>query len=286
MLLRPRLLEPPDGRGRQPAGVLAEQCDQGFLKVAGRQALEVEDRDQHFEAFRAARVRRQNRRRKADALRTFTGTVTYTRAAHGDRTDAGHDLALGQMPVAHQPLATVIGQLVGMAGEQDCDFGLHRLPQQRSRAVAQNLGQRVRKSSWLAELENVSVGHGVPLLRWRSGGVKHPHDTPPYPFMPSPTFAYSSPQAPLLPWLAIRMAQRRLTNQLSERRRPGVDRGHGGRLRPDHRQNARRCLWLRLENSTPSNIKPATVVSASGALLAHDTECPALTIGRWNGANG
>src|SRR6516164_9126277 len=192
MLLRPGLLEPPDGRGRQPAGVLAEQCDQGFLKVAGRQALEVEDRDQHFEAFRAARVSRQNRRRKADALRTFTGTVTYTRAAHGDRTDAGHDLALGQMPVAHQPLATVIGQLVGMAGEQDCDFGLHRLRQQRSRAVAQNLGQRVRKSSWLAELENVSVGHGVSLLRWRSGGVKHPHDTPPYPFMPSPTFAYSS----------------------------------------------------------------------------------------------
>src|SRR6516162_2900611 len=192
MLLRPRLLEPPDGRGRQPAGVLAEQCDQGFLKVAGRQALEVEDRDQHFEAFRAARVRRQNRRRKADALRTFTGTVTYTRAAHGDRSDASHDLALGQMPVAHQPLATVIGQLVGMAGEQDCDLGLHRLRQQRSRAVAQNLGQRVRKSSWLAELENVSVGHGVSLLRWRSGGVKHPHDTPPYPFMPSPTFVDSS----------------------------------------------------------------------------------------------
>jgi hypothetical protein len=27
---------------------------------------------------------------------------------------------------------------------------------------------------------------------WRSGGVKHPHDTPPYPFMPSPTFAHSS----------------------------------------------------------------------------------------------
>src|SRR5262245_19003453 len=89
MLLRPRLLGPPDGRGRQPAGVLAEQCDQGFLKVAGRQALEVEDRDQHFEDFRTARVRRQNRRRKADALRTFTGTVTYTRAAQ----------ATGPMPV-------------------------------------------------------------------------------------------------------------------------------------------------------------------------------------------
>ena len=62
----------------------------------------------------------------------------------------------------------------------------------RSRAVAQNLGQRIGKSSWLGELENVSLGHGVSLLRWRSGGVKHPHDTPPYPFMPSPTFAHSS----------------------------------------------------------------------------------------------
>src|SRR3954453_1540462 len=45
---------------------------------------------------------------------------------------------------------------------------------------------------WLRKLENVSVDHGVSLLRWRSGGVEHPHDTPPYPFMPSPTFAHSS----------------------------------------------------------------------------------------------
>jgi hypothetical protein len=41
-------------------------------------------------------------------------------------------------------------------------------------------------------LENISLSHGVSLLRWRSGGLEHPHDTPPYPFTPSPTFAYSS----------------------------------------------------------------------------------------------
>src|SRR5665213_703580 len=35
-------------------------------------------------------------------------------------------------------------------------------------------------------------GHGVSLLRWRGGGVEYPHDTPSYPFMPSPTFAHSS----------------------------------------------------------------------------------------------
>src|SRR6266700_925656 len=48
----------------------------------------------------------------------------------------------------------------------------------RSRAIAQNLSQRISKSSWLGELENVTLAHGVSLLRWRSGGFKHPHDTP------------------------------------------------------------------------------------------------------------
>jgi hypothetical protein len=30
-------------------------------------------------------------------------------------SDAGHDLALGQMLVAHEPTAAMIGELVGMA---------------------------------------------------------------------------------------------------------------------------------------------------------------------------
>src|SRR5215207_1139291 len=93
MLLRPGLLEPSDGRGRQPAGVLAKQCGQRLLEVAGGDALEVEDRDQHFEALRPAGVGRQNRRRKADALAALTNTVAHARTAHGDRTNAGHDLA-------------------------------------------------------------------------------------------------------------------------------------------------------------------------------------------------
>src|SRR5262245_61122068 len=101
------------------------------------------------------------------------------------------------MPVAHQPLAAIVGELVGMAAEQGRDLGLDCLRQQRSRAVAQNLGQRISKSCWLGKLENVSLRHGVSLLRWRSGGVEHPHDTPPYPFMPSPTFALSAGSADL-----------------------------------------------------------------------------------------
>src|ERR1700760_3781135 len=58
---------------------------------------------------------------------------------------------------------------------------------------------RPAKSFWLGELENVSVGLGVLLLQWRSGGFEPPHDTPPYPLRPSPTFAYSSS---LVGWLS------------------------------------------------------------------------------------
>src|SRR5215831_1534188 len=56
MLLRPGLFEPSHGRGREPAGILAEQRDQRLLEVAGGDALEVENRDQHLEALRPACV--------------------------------------------------------------------------------------------------------------------------------------------------------------------------------------------------------------------------------------
>jgi hypothetical protein len=49
VLLRPGFLEAPDGRGREPAGILAEQRDQRLREVAGGDALEVEHRDQDAE---------------------------------------------------------------------------------------------------------------------------------------------------------------------------------------------------------------------------------------------
>src|SRR5258705_13089835 len=56
VLVRPGVLEPTDGRSREPAGVLAKQSDERLLEIAGRDALEVENRDQHFEALRTARI--------------------------------------------------------------------------------------------------------------------------------------------------------------------------------------------------------------------------------------
>jgi hypothetical protein len=55
--------------------------------------------------------------------------LTLDRAPYIDCTDAGHDLALGQMPVAHQPPAAIIGQLVGMGAEPSRNLGFDGLPQ-------------------------------------------------------------------------------------------------------------------------------------------------------------
>jgi hypothetical protein len=69
----------------------------------------------------------------------------HARAAHGDRTDASHDLALGQVSVTHQPLAAVVSQIVGMAGEQGRNLGFDGLRQQRAGAAAQSIGQPIAK---------------------------------------------------------------------------------------------------------------------------------------------
>src|SRR4051812_2539091 len=85
------------------------------------------------------------------------------------------------MAMAHQPLAALLGVRVGVAAEEGCDLRLDGPRQQRSRALAQNFGERVGELCWLDQLDDSILDHGVSLLRWRSGGLEHPHDTPPHP---------------------------------------------------------------------------------------------------------
>ena len=115
VLLRPGVLETANGGRREPTRILAEQCHQGLLEIPGGDALQVKDRDQHLQALRPARVGRQNRRGEANTIGALTSAVTNTGTTHGNRTNAGHDLPFGQMSMAHQPMATVIRHLVGMA---------------------------------------------------------------------------------------------------------------------------------------------------------------------------
>jgi hypothetical protein len=41
------------------------------------------------------------------------------------------------------------------------------------RSVAQDFGELIVELSWLNQLGDVIIEHGISLLRWRSGGVKH-----------------------------------------------------------------------------------------------------------------
>ena len=144
--------------------------------------------------LRAPHVGRQDRRREADALGIVGGclAIAHARLAHGDRPDAGHHLALGQMAVADDALAAILGLEIGMLAEKLGDLRLDCLGQQGTRPVAQDLGELVVERPWLNQFDDVIVGHGISLLWWRSGGVEHPHDMPPSRFTPSPTFGHSS----------------------------------------------------------------------------------------------
>src|SRR5207245_3593916 len=79
-----------------------------------------------------------------------------------------------------------------MLGEKIRDFGFYGLSKQPACPLSQDFGELIVKASWLNQFEHVIVGHGISLLRWRSGGVKHPHDMPPFRFAPSPTSGDSS----------------------------------------------------------------------------------------------
>jgi hypothetical protein len=94
--------------------------------------------------------------------------------------------------MANHALVAVLGLQIGMLAEKVRDLGFDRLRQQGSSSVAQDFGELVVEHCWLNQLGDVILGHGISLLRWRSGGVKHPHDMPPSRFLPSPTFSDSS----------------------------------------------------------------------------------------------
>src|SRR5438045_4481374 len=96
------------------------------------------------------------------------------------------------MAVAHDALPARLGLQIGVLCDKLCNLRFNRLGQQQTRAAAQDLREGIDEGLWLGELDDVTVGHGVSLLHWRSGGVEHHHDTPPYPVMPSPTSGHSS----------------------------------------------------------------------------------------------
>src|SRR5712672_1680810 len=196
VFVKPTVLQTADGGCRQPGSILAEQRRQRLGEVAGRDTLQIKDRQQRLDRLRPAHVGRQDRRREPDAAGIAGGglAITHTRLVNGDRTDTGHHLAFRQVTVADHALVAVLGLQIGMLVEKVRDLNLDRLGKQGTGPVAQDFGELIVEESWLNQSGDVIVGHGISLLRRRSGGVKHPHDMPPSRFPPSPPFGDSSGQ--------------------------------------------------------------------------------------------
>ncbi len=83
------------------------------------------------------------------------------------------------MTVPHDALAAIFSLQIAMLGEEVRHLRLNSMNEQRSRPVAQNLGERIVDGPWLNQLDDGIGLHGVSLLHWRSGGLNHHHDTPP-----------------------------------------------------------------------------------------------------------
>src|ERR1700679_1847873 len=79
-----------------------------------------------------------------------------------------------------------------MLADKVRDLGFNGLSQQNTRPIAQDFGELVADVSWLNQFDDVIFGHGISLLQWRRGGVKHPPDMPPLRFLPSAPFVDSS----------------------------------------------------------------------------------------------
>jgi hypothetical protein len=119
--------------------------------------------------------------------------IQDTELADRDRADTCHDFAFRQMAVANNALTAIFGLQISVIGEKIRDLSLCYLSHRHACALPEDFGDLIVKGPWLNQFEHVIVGHGISLLWRSSGGVKHPHDMPPFRFRPSPTFSDSSP---------------------------------------------------------------------------------------------
>ena len=163
VLLLPALGQAAHRRRRQARRLRPEQRRQSLGELAGRDALQVEPRQQLLEVPGPAQIRRQDRRGEADRLFTGDAAVAHLGPADLERADARLDLPLGRVPVAHQASpALPVGEF-GMGGEERLDLGLDRLHQHPPGALAQDGQQRIADDtrSWSGQADNAILLHGV-----------------------------------------------------------------------------------------------------------------------------
>lgn len=127
---RPLLFPPADRRSDRFGASLPSSAEKRLLEIAGRDAAQVENRQQGIEALRPPRPFRQDRLCEGDAIAAHLAcciatTVAQLGAPHRNWADPRLDLTLRTMAVPHHTGA-IIGKPVCPASQP----GTHPLPPQ------------------------------------------------------------------------------------------------------------------------------------------------------------
>jgi hypothetical protein len=94
--------------------------------------------------------------------------------------------ALGRVAVAHQPLPGISGLREEAGRPQFQQPGRVALARHRVKPLSMDRQRFLAGRNWK------TLRRDRDYLRWQNWRLEHPHDTPPYPFRPSPTFVHSS----------------------------------------------------------------------------------------------
>ena len=140
----PLLGQPLDRARRQPRGVLAQQIPQRRPEVAGREAVQIQDRQHLGHLRRPPRVRRQDPRAEPLALPGLLvdALVVHPRRPDRDRARADRHPPLPRPAVAdHQPLAVLV-DLVHERADVLIDLGLERRRDHPASALPREIIER------------------------------------------------------------------------------------------------------------------------------------------------
>ena len=177
MLILPARRQPRDHARQQVRHVCAEKFAQGFLEVTGRDAAQVEHRQQRIEALRTPRPSRQDVRGESRpvCLGDVRASVPHLGTTNVDRADPGLDGPLRAVSVPYNPLAAVRKHVIGKAGNEGVRLRLQRCRQHAPRPFTGNLGQRIFDRIRMTKRDDPCIFlHGVSLLSWRFWQVQHP----------------------------------------------------------------------------------------------------------------
>ena len=172
----PAAPQPGDHRRRQVRGVLAGESSGRLLEVAGRDAAQVQDRQQCLQARRPPCPARQDPGGEANPLLApGRSAVADLHPPHLDRTGPGLDGPLGTMTVPNGPGPAIGEPLVGHPGQEGLGFRLDRLGKQAACARAQHRGQRISSiSSGCGKRTTVPASFMAYRSAWRFCQAGHP----------------------------------------------------------------------------------------------------------------